>query len=86
MPYEFHVTKKARKWAEKQMRLWIPQCDEEFILDLAFEVGVFDQIKYSPDADENGSPNGFIFDFSDVQLVAFATALTAVAQVHIGQD
>lgn len=72
----FNVARERVAWAERTVRLYMPKMSDETVFELADEIGLFENVRYS--AEER---NGIDLDMTDIQLVSFAAALYAVAEM-----
>lgn len=73
------VLKKRCIHAQKIIERWVPEFSDEDILEMASEIGLFECLSYSPDGE------GFLFDFTNLQMVSFAYALLARAEQSKGR-
>lgn len=69
------IREKRKDWAIGLLRTNLPKLDEQIVLDIAAEINLIDYLSY------NEKATGFQFDMTDLQLVAFAAAVSAIAEI-----
>lgn len=69
------VMKKRVAWAQDTIKKYMGILDEETVLDIVSEIGLFPCISYGP-------TGGLAVNMTDVQLCAFAGAIASVGEVR----
>jgi len=75
---EVTIQTKRIERAHAVMAKYLPILTEDEVLELAMEIGLFECLSYTKTA------KGFIFDFTDIQTLAFAAALAGVGETLEG--
>jgi hypothetical protein len=72
----FLVQKKRARWAQTRLQKYLRKMTMDDTLELAYECGLHECITYTEDM------QGFNYDFTDMQMIAFAAAVCALMEVR----
>lgn len=72
----FLVRASRAKWARVRLRKYLRKLTQDDILELSFECGLHECITYTEDME------GFNYEFTDMQMIAFAAAVCALVEVR----